>query len=54
VVARHMKALRRYPPEFEQSYATLARLSVRVLSENPGPKLRQLERALKNPRGGKT
>jgi hypothetical protein len=26
---------------------------VRVLSKNPGAKLRQLERALKNPRGGK-
>jgi predicted short-subunit dehydrogenase-like oxidoreductase (DUF2520 family) len=53
VVARHMKALRRYPAEFQQSYATLARLSVRVLSEKPGAKLRQLNRALKNPRGGK-
>ena len=53
VVARHMNALRRYPPEFQQSYATLARLSVRVLSAKPGAKLRQLERALKNSRGGK-
>ena len=53
VVARHMKALRRYPPEFHQAYATLARLSVRVLSEKPGAKLRQLDPALRNPRGGK-
>jgi predicted short-subunit dehydrogenase-like oxidoreductase (DUF2520 family) len=53
VVARHMKALRRYAPEFHQSYATLARLSARVLSEKPGAQLRQLERALKNTRGGK-
>ncbi len=53
VVARHMKALRRYAPEFHQSYAMLARLSARVLSEKPGAQLRQLERALKNTRGGK-
>jgi predicted short-subunit dehydrogenase-like oxidoreductase (DUF2520 family) len=53
VVARHMKALRRYPPEFQQAYATLARLSARVLSEKPGAKLRKLDRALKNSRGGK-
>ena len=53
VVARHMKALRRYPPELQQSYATLSRLSVRVLSPKPGTKLRELDRALKNSRGGK-
>jgi predicted short-subunit dehydrogenase-like oxidoreductase (DUF2520 family) len=53
VVARHMKALLRYPPEFQQSYATLARLSARVLSAKPGVQLRQLDRVLKNSRGGK-
>jgi predicted short-subunit dehydrogenase-like oxidoreductase (DUF2520 family) len=53
VVARHMKALRRYPPEFQQSYATLARLGARVLSAKPGAKLRQLDRVLENPKGGK-
>jgi predicted short-subunit dehydrogenase-like oxidoreductase (DUF2520 family) len=53
VVARHMKALRRYAPEFHQSYATLARLSARVLSAKPGTQLRELERVLKNSRGGK-
>jgi predicted short-subunit dehydrogenase-like oxidoreductase (DUF2520 family) len=53
VVARHMKALRRYPPEFQQAYATLARLSARVLSAKPGAQLRQLDRVLKKSRGGK-
>ena len=53
LVARHMKALRRYAPEFAQSYAALARLSARVLSEKPGAQFRQLDRVLKKPRGGK-
>jgi predicted short-subunit dehydrogenase-like oxidoreductase (DUF2520 family) len=53
LVARHMKALRRYAPEFAQSYAALARLSARVLSAKPGAQLRQLDRVLKKPRGGK-
>jgi predicted short-subunit dehydrogenase-like oxidoreductase (DUF2520 family) len=52
VVARHMKALKRYPPEFQKSYAALALLSARVLSERPAAKLRRLERVLKTG-GGK-
>jgi predicted short-subunit dehydrogenase-like oxidoreductase (DUF2520 family) len=53
VVAKHMKALRRYPPEFQQSYAALARLAAHVLSKQTGAKMRQLDRALQNFRGGK-
>jgi predicted short-subunit dehydrogenase-like oxidoreductase (DUF2520 family) len=48
VVARHMKALRKYPPEFRQAYAALARLGARVLSANPKERLG----ALKNLLGG--
>ena len=54
VVAKHMQALRSYPIEFGEAYAALAHLAGRVLSKHPGATLRQLERALKNPRGGKS
>jgi predicted short-subunit dehydrogenase-like oxidoreductase (DUF2520 family) len=53
IVAKHMKALRRYPPEFQQSYAALARLATRVVSKKTGAKMQQLDRALRNSRGGK-
>ncbi|HEX4074679.1 MAG TPA: Rossmann-like and DUF2520 domain-containing protein [Candidatus Acidoferrales bacterium] len=46
VVAKHMKALRRYPPEFAKSYAALAELAARVLSKNPAATHKQLEPAL--------
>jgi predicted short-subunit dehydrogenase-like oxidoreductase (DUF2520 family) len=49
-VAKHRAALRRYPREFGDSYATLVRLSARVLAKNPRATLKQLERALKNSR----
>jgi predicted short-subunit dehydrogenase-like oxidoreductase (DUF2520 family) len=49
-VAKHRAALRRYPREFGDSYATLVRLSARVLAKNPNATLKQLERALKNSR----
>jgi predicted short-subunit dehydrogenase-like oxidoreductase (DUF2520 family) len=49
-VAMHREALRRYPREFGDSYATLVRLSARVLAKNPAAKLKQLDRALKNSR----
>lgn|SRR5579863_3519720 len=49
-VAKHSQALRRYPREFGDSYATLVRLSARVLAKNPNATLKQLERALKNSR----
>lgn len=47
VVAKHMKALSRYPPEFAKSYAALAQLAARVLSKDPSATSKQLERALK-------
>jgi predicted short-subunit dehydrogenase-like oxidoreductase (DUF2520 family) len=46
-VAKHRQALRRYPREFGDSYATLVRLSARVLAKNPDATLKQLDRALK-------
>jgi predicted short-subunit dehydrogenase-like oxidoreductase (DUF2520 family) len=49
-VKKHQRALRRYPREFGDSYATLLRLSARVLAKNPKAKLKQLERALKKSR----
>ncbi|MGA8408667.1 MAG: Rossmann-like and DUF2520 domain-containing protein [Candidatus Acidiferrales bacterium] len=49
-VKKHHDALRRYPREFRDSYATLVRLSARVLARNPAKKLQQLNRALKNSR----
>ncbi|MGD0425687.1 MAG: DUF2520 domain-containing protein [Candidatus Acidiferrales bacterium] len=47
---KHQRALRHYPREFGDSYAALVRLSARVLAKNPAAKLKQLDRALKNPR----
>jgi predicted short-subunit dehydrogenase-like oxidoreductase (DUF2520 family) len=49
-VATHRRALRRFPREFGDSYATLARLSARVLAKNPAATLQKLDRALKNSR----
>jgi predicted short-subunit dehydrogenase-like oxidoreductase (DUF2520 family) len=49
-IAKHREALRRYPSEFGDSYATLVRLSARVLAKNPNASLKQLDRALKNSR----
>jgi predicted short-subunit dehydrogenase-like oxidoreductase (DUF2520 family) len=49
-VRKHHEALRRYPREFRDSYATLVRLSARVLAKNPAKTLQQLDRALKNSR----
>jgi len=47
VVAKHMQALRRYPPEFRKSYAALAELAAQVLSKDPAAARKQLDRALK-------
>jgi predicted short-subunit dehydrogenase-like oxidoreductase (DUF2520 family) len=49
-VAKHYDALRGYPPEFGDSYATLLQLSARVLAKSPARTLKQLDRALKNSR----
>lgn len=51
VVARHLRALRRYPREFQQSYAALALLAARVLAKNPESLLRDLRRVLGNSQG---
>ena len=53
VVAKHMRALKKYPPEFAEAYAALARLGARTLGENPRKALRDVDRALKKFRGGK-
>ena len=49
-VRRHYNALRGHPRELGESYATLVRLSARVLAENPAKQLKQLDRALKKTR----
>lgn len=46
IVARHAKALRGYPREFQESYAALALLAARVLSKNPAVALKKTKRAL--------
>jgi len=46
VVARHARALRRYPREFQQSYAALSLLAGRLLAKNPAAALRKIKRAL--------
>ncbi|MGB7025430.1 MAG: DUF2520 domain-containing protein, partial [Candidatus Acidiferrales bacterium] len=45
-VARHRSALAKWPEEFSQSYAALARISARVLDPHPERKLKQLDRVL--------
>ena len=45
-VARHRLALAKWPGEFSDSYAALARLSARVLAADAKQKLRQLDRVL--------
>jgi predicted short-subunit dehydrogenase-like oxidoreductase (DUF2520 family) len=52
IVAKHAKALRRYPRELQQSYAALALLAGRVLSKHPAAAIKSLKRSLKNSRGG--
>jgi predicted short-subunit dehydrogenase-like oxidoreductase (DUF2520 family) len=53
-VAKHAKALRSYPREFENAYAVLALLAGRVLSKNPAITSKQLKRALRKSTGGKS
>jgi len=48
VVAKHAKALQKYPREFQNAYAALALLSGKVLSKNPTAAMRELKRALAN------
>ncbi len=52
VVARHMRALRNYPREYQESYAVLALLAARVLAKDPDATLRELRRVLDKSKGG--
>jgi predicted short-subunit dehydrogenase-like oxidoreductase (DUF2520 family) len=52
VVAKHGKALHRYPVEFQEAYAALALLSAKVLSKKPAESKSRLKRVLKKSRGG--
>jgi predicted short-subunit dehydrogenase-like oxidoreductase (DUF2520 family) len=52
IVAKHVRALRKYPREFQQSYAALALLAARVLANDPGATLRRLRRILDESKGG--
>ena len=47
IVAKHMRVLRRYPREYQESYAALARLAGRTLAKDPAVALRRTERALR-------
>jgi predicted short-subunit dehydrogenase-like oxidoreductase (DUF2520 family) len=53
-VEKHIKAMRRYPREFQDAYAALALLSGKVLSKKPTAASNQLKRALKKRTGGKS
>jgi predicted short-subunit dehydrogenase-like oxidoreductase (DUF2520 family) len=46
IVARHARALRKYPLEFRQAYAALAVLAGRVLAKNPRDSKRKIVAAL--------
>ena len=45
-IARHARALRRYPREFNDSYAALALLAARLLSRHPAATRKKIIRAL--------
>lgn len=47
IVARHAKALKPYPREFQEAYAALSRLAGRLLSKQPAAALKQIDRALR-------
>jgi len=49
-IAKHGRAMRSHPREFGESYATLLRLSARVLAKNPAATLKHFDRALRNSR----
>jgi predicted short-subunit dehydrogenase-like oxidoreductase (DUF2520 family) len=52
VVAKHVRALRKYPREFQESYAALALLAARVLAKDPDATLRKLRSVLEKSKGG--
>lgn len=47
VVAKHAKALRKFPREFKAAYAALALLGAQVLAKSPAARISRLKRALK-------
>lgn len=53
-VAKHTKALRSYPSEFNDAHAALALLANRVLSKNSAAASKQLKRAVRKSTGGKS
>ena len=46
-ISKHVKALRRFPREFQDAYAALALLSARVLSKKPAATSKNVTRTLK-------
>jgi predicted short-subunit dehydrogenase-like oxidoreductase (DUF2520 family) len=52
-VSKHATALCAYPREYRETYAALSRLAARVLAKQPEPALRQINRTIGKPRGGK-
>jgi predicted short-subunit dehydrogenase-like oxidoreductase (DUF2520 family) len=46
-ISKHVKALRRFPREFQEAYAVLAQLSARVLSKKPAATSKNVTRTLK-------
>jgi len=46
IVARHTKALRKYPREFRDAYAALAMLAGRTLAENPAAARKKIAQSL--------
>jgi predicted short-subunit dehydrogenase-like oxidoreductase (DUF2520 family) len=53
-VAKHTKALRSFPSEFNDAYAALALLGSRVLSKKSAAASKHLKRALRKSTGGKS
>jgi len=47
IVAKHARALRRFPREIQRAYAALSLLAGRVLARNPDAALKKIDRALK-------
>jgi len=46
IVARHARALRAYPREFQEAYAAASLLAGRLLAKNPAAALKKIKRAL--------
>ena len=49
-IAAHARALRNFPREYQEAYATIHRLSARVLARDPEKMLAQLDRAFRKPK----